>query len=84
MKQADYTRMAEKCARDADRMPPGPERDELLKKAKLFESYGWRTGFRRPACSLQNKISSGVGMLSKRWRSLRHEVRNDAYQAPRK
>jgi hypothetical protein len=40
MKQADYARMAEKCARDADRMPPGPERDELLKKAKLFESYG--------------------------------------------
>jgi hypothetical protein len=30
MKQVDYVRMAEKCAREADRMPPGPERDELL------------------------------------------------------
>ena len=39
MKQVDYVRMAEKCARDADRTPPGPERDELLKKVKLFESY---------------------------------------------
>jgi hypothetical protein len=27
MKQVDYVRMAEKCAREADRMPPGPERD---------------------------------------------------------
>jgi hypothetical protein len=40
MKRDDYVRLAEKCARDADRMAPGPERDELLKKAKLFESYG--------------------------------------------
>jgi hypothetical protein len=39
MKQSDYVRMAEKCARDADRMAPGPERDELLRKAKLFETY---------------------------------------------
>ena len=39
MNQADYVRMAEKCARDADRMSPGPERDELLTKAKLFEAY---------------------------------------------
>jgi hypothetical protein len=39
MKQVDYERMAEKCAREADRMPPGPERDELLRKIKLFESY---------------------------------------------
>jgi hypothetical protein len=39
MKQVDYVRMAEKCAREADRMPPGPEREELLKKVKLFESY---------------------------------------------
>jgi hypothetical protein len=39
MKQADYVRMAEKCAREADRMTPGPERDELLRKMKLFESY---------------------------------------------
>jgi hypothetical protein len=39
MKQVDYVRMAEKCAREADRMPPGPERDELLRKIKLFESY---------------------------------------------
>jgi hypothetical protein len=40
MKQVDYVRMAEKCAREADSMPPGKERDELLKKVKLFESYG--------------------------------------------
>jgi hypothetical protein len=39
MKQADYVRMAEKCTREADRLPPGPVRDELLKKVKLFESY---------------------------------------------
>jgi hypothetical protein len=39
MKQVDYVRMAEKCAREADRMPPGPERDELLRKIKLFEPY---------------------------------------------
>jgi hypothetical protein len=39
MKQVDYERMVEKCAREADRMPPGPERDELLRKIKLFESY---------------------------------------------
>jgi hypothetical protein len=39
MKQVDYVRMAEKCAREADRMPPGPGRDELLRKIKLFESY---------------------------------------------
>jgi hypothetical protein len=40
MKRVDYIRMAEKCAREADSMPPGRERDELLKKVKLFESYG--------------------------------------------
>src|SRR3981189_911822 len=39
MKQVDCVRMAEKCAREADRMPPSAERDELLKKVKLFESY---------------------------------------------
>jgi hypothetical protein len=39
MKQVDYVRMAEKCAREADRMSPCPERDELLRKVKLFESY---------------------------------------------
>ena len=39
MKQAEYVRMAEKCACEADRLPPGPERDELLRKMKLFESY---------------------------------------------
>ena len=45
MKQVDYLRMAEKCAREANTMAPGPKRDELLRKAKLFESYakvdGW-------------------------------------------
>ena len=39
MKQVDYVRMAEKCAREANAMAPGPERDKLLRKAKLFESY---------------------------------------------
>jgi hypothetical protein len=39
MKRVDYLRMAEKCGREADRMPLGPERDELLRKIKLFESY---------------------------------------------
>jgi hypothetical protein len=39
MKQVDYVRMAEKCTREADRLAPGPERDDLLKKVKLFESY---------------------------------------------
>jgi hypothetical protein len=39
MKQVDYARMAEKCAREADELPPGPKRDELLKKVKLFESH---------------------------------------------
>ena len=39
MKQVDYIRMAEKCAREADRMPPGREREELLKKVKLLEYY---------------------------------------------
>jgi hypothetical protein len=39
MKQVDYVRMAEKCLREADKMSPCPERDELLRKAKLFESY---------------------------------------------
>jgi len=45
MKQVDYVRMAEKCALEAGRMAPGPERDELLRKMMLFESYakveGW-------------------------------------------
>jgi hypothetical protein len=39
MKQVDYVQMAEKCTREANRLPPGPERDELLKKVELFESY---------------------------------------------
>ena len=39
MKQVEYVRMAEKCAREADCMPPGPKRDELLKKLKLLEYY---------------------------------------------
>jgi hypothetical protein len=45
MKQVDYVRMAEKCAREANSVPPGPERNELLRKMKMFESYakvdGW-------------------------------------------
>jgi len=54
MKQTDYVRMAEKCAREADRLPPGPERDELLKKIKLFESYAKiENGLHRRACSRQ-------------------------------
>jgi hypothetical protein len=39
MKQADYVRMAEKCMREADRLPPGPERDKFLEKVRLFKSY---------------------------------------------
>jgi hypothetical protein len=39
MKQVDYVRLAEKCAREANSMPPGPQRNELLRKMKLFESY---------------------------------------------
>jgi hypothetical protein len=27
MKRIDYVRMAEKCMREADRLPPGPDRD---------------------------------------------------------
>jgi hypothetical protein len=45
MKQVDYVRMAEKCAREAYSLPPGPERNELLRKMKRFELYanieGW-------------------------------------------
>jgi hypothetical protein len=45
MKQVDYVRMAQKCAREADRKPLGPERNELLRKIKQFESSakidGW-------------------------------------------
>lgn len=39
MTPVEYARMAEKCRDEADAMAPSPERDELLKKAKLFESY---------------------------------------------
>jgi hypothetical protein len=45
MKQVDYVGVAEKCAREANTIAPGPKRDELLRKMKLFESYakvaGW-------------------------------------------
>jgi hypothetical protein len=45
MKQADYVRMAEECAREAYSMPLGPERTELLRRMKRFELYanieGW-------------------------------------------
>jgi hypothetical protein len=39
MTPVEYARIAEKCRDEADAMAPSPERDELLKKAKLFESY---------------------------------------------
>jgi hypothetical protein len=61
MKQVDYVRMAEKCARDADRMPPGPERDELLKKLSyLSPTRKWTTGLRRRACSRQTKTGYSI------------------------
>ena len=42
MKPEDYVLLAKKCAQKADSLTPGPERDELLKKVKLFESYAKR------------------------------------------
>jgi hypothetical protein len=39
MGPADYARMAEECARQADAMRPGPERDALKEKARQYRSY---------------------------------------------
>jgi hypothetical protein len=39
MKAADYARMAEECSRQADVMPPSPERDALIEKARQYRSY---------------------------------------------
>jgi hypothetical protein len=39
MKAADYARMAEERSRQADAMPPSPERDALIEKARLYRSY---------------------------------------------
>jgi hypothetical protein len=39
MNPADYARMAEECARQADAMPPGPERDALMEKIRQYRSY---------------------------------------------
>jgi hypothetical protein len=39
MKPDDYARMAEQFSRQADAMRPGPERDALLEKARLYRSY---------------------------------------------
>jgi hypothetical protein len=39
MEAADYARMAEECSRQADMMPPSPERDALMEKARLYRSY---------------------------------------------
>lgn len=39
MTPTDYARMADQCAKAAEDMQPGPERDDMLKKAKLFSSY---------------------------------------------
>lgn len=34
MNPADYARMAQECSRQADAMPPSPERDALMEKAR--------------------------------------------------
>jgi hypothetical protein len=39
MKAADYARIAEECSRQADAMPPSPERDALIEKARQYRSY---------------------------------------------
>ena len=39
MKAADYARMAEECSRQADAMPPSPERDALIEKVRQYRSY---------------------------------------------
>jgi hypothetical protein len=39
MNPADYARMADECSRQADAMRPGPERDALMEKARLYRSY---------------------------------------------
>jgi hypothetical protein len=39
MRQCDYERLAEQCSAEADAMPPGPERDALLAKARQYRSY---------------------------------------------
>ncbi|MBR1151651.1 hypothetical protein [Bradyrhizobium sp. JYMT SZCCT0428] len=39
MKAADYARMAEECSRQADALPPSPELDVLIEKARQYRSY---------------------------------------------
>jgi hypothetical protein len=39
MTPVDYERMANRCAKEADGLAPGPERDELLRKVQKFRSY---------------------------------------------
>ena len=39
MKATDYARMAEECSRQADAMPPSPERDALIEKVRQYRSY---------------------------------------------
>jgi hypothetical protein len=39
MMPVDYEELAGKCLQEAESMLPCPERDELLKNAKLFQSY---------------------------------------------
>jgi hypothetical protein len=39
MNPADYARMAEEWSRRADAMPPGPDRDALMDKARQYRSY---------------------------------------------
>jgi hypothetical protein len=39
MMPVDYARMAEACATQAAALPPSKERDDLLKKVRMFESY---------------------------------------------
>jgi hypothetical protein len=39
MKQRDYERLAEQCSAQANAMQPGPERDDLIKKARQYRIY---------------------------------------------
>ena len=58
MKQLDYARLAEDCSKQADAMRPGPERDALIAKAKLYRSYAkmedWIASPASAACELTN------------------------------
>jgi hypothetical protein len=54
MKAADYARMAEVCSRQADVMPPSPERDALIEKARQYRSLDASTA--AILCSADAKV----------------------------